>query len=203
VGRRSPRAFGCALSRRKRLFFQRPRRGQRYEDDAAGVNGRPPWGAQACEEKDGSGEPHAADRSSPVTDADASNLWGKRRDAGGGHVAETPQRHQGLVEGLARPHVGRRWPRSTRRRGGRDGSLLARVLALGHSHTACPPLGGHANARVRAGGRRRRRRPRPGGTDLDRGQGRQAWCPDTASYPRTWGTLTRGSQERQAPPGLW
>ena len=84
-------------------------------------------------------------------------------------------------------------PLCTRRRGGRDGALASLVLALGHSHTASPPLGGHEHAKVRAGGRRRRRRQTPRGNDGDRVQVRQAWWTETASDTRTWGMFTRGS----------
>ena len=48
------------------------------------------------------------------------------------------------------------------------------------------PVGGQ-------GGRRRRRSQRPGCNDLDRVKVRQAWCPEAASYPRTWGLFTMGS----------
>jgi len=141
VARRSPRAFGCALSRRKRLFFQRTRHGQRSEDYAAGVRGWHLLGSEACEEKGSSCEPDAADCSSPVPYADASNLCLQRRDAGGVKMAEPPQPHKGRVRGWSRPNVGKRCPQGTRRRGGRYGSLVSLVLELGNSHTACTSCG--------------------------------------------------------------
>ena len=175
------------------MFSQRTIHGQRYEDYAAGVSDWQSLGSEACEEKGGCGEPHAADRSSPVTYADARNLCLKRRDAGGVKVAVTPQTHNGMVEGLSSPNVGRRCPRSTRRRGGRYGSLVSLVLELGNSHTASPTVVGHDNASVRAGGRRRRSSQTPRGNGGDRVKVRQAWCTETASETRTWGMFTKGS----------
>ena len=128
----SPPASGAPFNGVRRLFSKRTIHGQRYEDYAAGVGGWHLLGSEACEEKDGTCKPHAADRSSPVTSADARNLCRKRRDAGGVQVAATPQSHNGMAEGLSSPNVGRRCSPSARRRGGRYGLLSSLTWELGN-----------------------------------------------------------------------
>jgi hypothetical protein len=89
-------------------------------------------------------------------------------------VVDTLQAQNGKAEGLSSPNVGRRCPRSARRRGGRYGLLSSLALEWGNSHTALPTSVGHDNASVRAGGWRRRSSQRPGGNGPDRVKVRQA-----------------------------
>lgn len=105
----------------------------------------------------------------------------------------TLQAQNGRAEGLSSPNVGRRCPRSARRRGGRYGLLSSLALERGNSHTARPTPVGHENASVRAGGRRRRSSQTPGGNGPDTVKVRQAWCTETTSQTRTWGKFTMGS----------
>jgi hypothetical protein len=108
-------------------------------------------------------------------------------------VVDTLQAQNGRAEGLSSPNVGRRCPRSARRRGGRYGWLSSLALERGNSQTALPTSVGHGNASVRAGGRRRRSSQRPSCNGPDRVKVRQAWCTETASQTRTWGKFTMGS----------
>jgi len=117
-------------------------------------------------------------------------------------VAETLQTQNGMAEGRSSPNVGRRCPRSARRRGGHYGSLLSLALELGNSHTATPTGVGSENARMRKGGRRRRSSPMLRCNDGDTVKVRQVWCTGTASHTRTWGMFIMGSLELQATPWL-
>ena len=108
-------------------------------------------------------------------------------------MVDTLQAQNGKAEGRSSPNVGRRCPRSARRRGGRYGLLSALALELGNSHTAVPTSVGCENASTRAGGRRRRSSQMPGCNGLDRAKVRQARGTETASQTRTWGKFTMGS----------
>jgi hypothetical protein len=151
------------------------------------------WGPKPVKNRGAVAQPRVADRPRPATSADARHRGGKRRDAGGGTGVDTPQSPPGLAAGRASPHGGRRCSPAARRRGGRAGGRLALALALGNSSTAFPTVGGHDQARGRAGGRRRRRSPMPRGHDGARGQVCQAGGTETAAPPRTWEPLTLGS----------
>ena len=108
-------------------------------------------------------------------------------------MVDTLQTQNGKAEGRSSPNVGRRCPRSARRRGGRYGLLLALALELGNSHTAVPTSVGCENASTRAGGRRRRSSQTPGCNGLDRAKVHQARGTETALQTRTWGKFTMSS----------
>ena len=175
------------------MFSKRTIHGQRYEDYAAGVRGWHFLGSEACEEKGSSCEPYAADCPSPVTYADARNLCRKRRDGGGVKVADTPQTQNGMVPGLSSPHVGKRCPQGTRRRGGSYGLLYVCCTGTGELPHRFTYVVGHENASVREGGRRWRSSPKLGCNGLDMVKVRQAWCTEPTEQTRTWGPFTRGS----------
>jgi hypothetical protein len=108
-------------------------------------------------------------------------------------VVDTLQTQNGKAAGRSSPNVGRRCPRSARRRGGRYGLLSALALELGNSQTTLPTAVGHDNASARAGGRRRRSSQRPGCNGPDTVKVRQVWCTEPTSHTQTWGKFTMGS----------
>ena len=108
-------------------------------------------------------------------------------------MVDTLQTQNGRAEDRSSPNVGRRGPRSARRRGGRYGLLSALALELGNSHTAVPTSVGCENASTRVGGRRRHSSQTPGGNGPDRVKVRQARGTETDSQTRTWSKFTMGS----------
>ena len=80
----------------------------------------------------------------------------------------------------------------TRRRGGSYGLLYVCCAGTGELPHRSTYVVGPENASVREGGGRQRRSQTPRCNDGDTVKVCQAWCTETASYTRTWGTFTMG-----------